>query len=205
VVPPPDRDASDESLAEAAQDGQVRALDLLLDRHQGKVLRVLRYLGVPHDDREDVAQEVFIRVFRHLGSFRRGQPFGAWLYRMTVNAAHDFRSKRVRTSRDEAPWSEHLDRPADEPGPGDSLQRQELQKALLAALELLTARERAVFVLREVEGLRTAEVARTLGITGITVRRHLALARKRLRGALGERIEKNSISIDRIAPGESSQ
>ena len=165
------------ALVAAAQEGDVRAFEALLSAHESKVLRVLRYLGVPVSDREDVAQEVFVRVFRHLGGFRRGRPFGAWVYRITVNAAHDWRLRRG-SALEEVPWSEEAARISGA-GPDPDLARR-----LLACLVALSERERAVFVLRELVGLDTGDVARALGITSITVRRHLGRARDHLRRLL---------------------
>jgi RNA polymerase sigma-70 factor (ECF subfamily) len=184
VTPGSEQEPSDRELVEAARAGQVRALERLLDRHQGRVLRVLRFLGIPDQDREDVAQEVFVRVFRHLRGFRAGQEFGAWLYRVTVNAGHDYRSRRSRRARGEAPWSGETDREDPRPGPAESARGRELRRELERALELLTDRERTIFVLREVEGLDSGEVARALGITSVTVRRHLSRARRRLQRIL---------------------
>jgi RNA polymerase sigma-70 factor (ECF subfamily) len=168
------------ALVAAAQGGDVRAFEALLSAHEGKVLRVLRFLGVAASDREDVAQEVFVRVFRHLGGFRRGRPFGAWVYRITVNAAHNWRLS-AGGSHGEVPWTDAVARvPAAGADP-------DLQRRLEAGLAALSERERAVFVLRELEGLETVEVARALGITAITVRRHLGLARERLRRLLDEK------------------
>ena len=205
VAPYTDPETSDETLARAAQQGELRALEALLDRHQAKVLRVLGFLGVPGQDREDVAQEVFVRVFRHLKGFRPRQSFGAWIYRVTVNAAHDFRTRRGRTAAGEAPWQDVLERAPDErPGPAEVVRRKELRRALSEALETLTERERSVFVLRELEGIETADVARSLGISTITVRRHLFRARRRLQAVLGKRDEKTSLGVERIVPGGSS-
>jgi RNA polymerase sigma-70 factor (ECF subfamily) len=167
------------ALVAAAQDGDVRAFEALLAAHEGKVLRVLRFLGVAASDREDVAQEVFVRVFRHLGGFRRGRPFGAWIYRITVNAAHDWRLSAG--SHGEVPWTEAV---ASVPAAGGD---PDLQRRLEAGLAALSERERAVFVLRELEGLENVDIARALGITAITVRRHLGLARERLRRLLDEK------------------
>jgi RNA polymerase sigma-70 factor (ECF subfamily) len=195
---------SERELVEAARDGQVRALEQLLDRHQGRVLRILRFLGVPAQDREDVAQEVFVRVFKHLRGFRAGQEFGAWVYRITVNASHDYRSRRGRVTRGEAPWSEAAEHEDPGPGPAEGARQAELREALERALESLTERERTIFVLREIEGLETREVAGALGITSITVRRHLSRARRRLRSALGEEPQKSPLSVERIARGGGS-
>jgi RNA polymerase sigma-70 factor (ECF subfamily) len=195
-----EQDPSDRALVQAARQGQVRALERLLDRHQSRVLRILRYLGIPGQDREDVAQEVFIRVFRHLKGFRTGQEFGGWLYRVTVNAAHDYRGRRGRLARGEAPWTEGVEHEDPRPGPVESTQGRELRRALEEALGLLSDRERTIFVLREIEGLESRAVARALGITAVTVRRHLSRARRRLRSALGtEKEDQVAASIERIA------
>lgn len=177
---------SDDALILAARDGDARAFEALLDRHEGAVLRVLRLMGVDAQDREDVAQEVFIRLFRHLGGFRSGKPFGPWVYRVTVNAAYDWRLRRGRAAREEVPLGEGVEDLAEGPATGDDPgDAADLRRRLEAALETLSDRERAVFVLREIEGLETSEIARALGVTSITIRRHLGLARRRLRRVLG--------------------
>jgi RNA polymerase sigma-70 factor (ECF subfamily) len=182
VARSPEPDATDESLVAAARAGDVRAFEGLLLRHEARVLRVLRYLRVAPSDVEDVAQEVFIRVFRHLKGYRPGGSFEGWIYRMTVNAAHDHRRRRATDSGPEVPWTEAASGARDpHPGPAENADQAELKGRLEAALETLTERERAIFVLREIEGLETGAVARALGITSITVRRHLGLARGRLR------------------------
>jgi RNA polymerase sigma-70 factor (ECF subfamily) len=202
---PGEAEPPDAALVAAAREGQVRALERLLERHEARVLRLLRFLGVPDQDREDVAQEIFIRVFRHLQGFRPGQEFGAWVWRVTVNAAHDYRGRRRRQEREEAAWIEGTERQDPRPGPVEEAREAELRRDLERALATLTERERAVFVLREIEGLDSGRVARVLGITGITVRRHLSRARRHLRAALGERSEKKTIAVEQILPGGSSQ
>ncbi len=175
-------EAPEEALIASARDGDARAFDELLRRHEARVFRVLRLLGVPAGDREDVAQDIFLRVFRGLDGFRPGKPFGAWLYRITVNASQDWRGRSARVRAGETPWQDGADEPAD-PGesPAEAAERRALAQRLEAALGQLTDRERAVFVLKELEGLETEDVARALGVTQITVRRHLGLARDRLR------------------------
>lgn len=182
MPPPQDPEVGDDALVGAALSGDARAFDALLSRHESSVLRILRLLGVPPRDREDVAQEVFIKVFRHLKGYQRGRSFGGWLYRVSVNTANDYRARAARAGREESAWSDGLDqRAASEVDPNPDDLRRRLESALLQ----LTERERAVFVLREIEGLETHEIARALGITGITVRRHLGLAKDRLRSLLG--------------------
>ncbi|MCP3982457.1 MAG: RNA polymerase sigma factor [bacterium] len=177
----------DRALIEAALDGDVRALEQLLLAHESRVLRVLRLMGVTAADREDVAQEVFLRVFRHLSRFRRGHAFGGWIYRITVNAAHDHRKKAGARRRSEAAWDSDLDEAPDEgPDPAEAASRAERARRLEQAVEQLSEREREAFVLCELEGLETRQVAQALGVTSITVRRHLSRARRRLQRILAE-------------------
>jgi RNA polymerase sigma-70 factor (ECF subfamily) len=171
------------ALIEAAKDGNARAFEKLLSLHEARVYRVLRLLGVPRADRDDVAQDAFLRIFRGLNGFTPGRRFDSWVYKISVNAAHDWREQSDRRRRDEAPWDGARDdfHVQETPGAAEQL---DLARRLEAALALLSDRERAVFVLIEMEGMDRHEVAKTLGITGITVRRHLSLAKDRLRRAL---------------------
>jgi RNA polymerase sigma-70 factor (ECF subfamily) len=184
VAGPGDRARSEEELIDAARAGEVRAFEELLERYESRVLRVVRLLGIPIDDREDVAQEAFVRAFRHVGGFRPGQDFGGWIYRIAVNACHDHRrTLRRRLARGEGalPAEEPPDRA---PGPDRCLEQRDRRQRLETALESLSERERAVFVLCEMEGMGSPQVARSLNISSITVRRHLGRARRRLRETL---------------------
>lgn len=180
---PSDDEAQEPSLIEAARGGDARAFEELLRRHEARVFRVLRLLGVPVSDREDVAQNVFLRMFRGLDGFRAGRPFSSWVYKIAANAALDWRGQSDQKRREEAPWDDTMMEEAAVPPSTGNL---DLSRRLEAALDTLSERERAVFVLVEMEGIERADAARALGITGITVRRHLGLAKERLREALSE-------------------
>lgn len=180
---PSDDEAEEPSLIEAARGGNARAFEALLGRHEARVFRVLRLLGVPAADREDVAQNVFLRIFRGLDGFKAGRPFASWVYKIASNAALDWRGQSDQRRREEAPWDDALDEAAVAPETGNL----DLAHRLEVALDTLSDRERAVFVLIEMEGVERADAARALGISGITVRRHLGLAKDRLRQALGEK------------------
>lgn len=182
-----DGDPSDEALAALAARGDRAAMDALLRRNEGRVLRVLRLMGVPAEDREDVAQDVFLRVFQHLPGFRSGNSFGGWLYRISVNASHDYRGRAARRRRDESGWVAGLEEaPSGTPDPARELDSRGEWQRLERALEALSPRERAVFVLSELEELDTRQVARALQITSITVRRHLGRARRHLQQVLAD-------------------
>jgi len=189
----PEGEITDGALVRAARGGDDQAFEALLLRHERRVLRLLRLLGVAAADREDVAQDVFVRVFRHLGSFRQGRPFSAWIYRITVNAAHDHRQRTRRLSGLEDAWEEAHEALGDARGSAEALvDRRDSRLRLEAALARLSERERAVFVLCELEELSSREVGRALGIHAITVRRHLGRARARLQSWILEDPAKKS-------------
>jgi len=192
---------TDDDLVAAARAGDVRAFGRLLTRHESSVLRVLRLLGVPASEREDLAQDTFLRAFRYLESYRPGRSFPGWLYRITVNVAHDWRRERGQRRLDEAAWSGEADSAVDPaPQPDERSELGVLRRRLEHALGQLSERERAVFVLCEIETLSTLDVARALGITRITVRRHLGLARRRLKRVLAEpgtKEEEKAATVDR--------
>lgn len=144
----------------------------LLREHERKVLHVALKLTGNLEDAKDVAQEVFLRLHRHLPELKH-QPVAPWLYRVTMNLAADQR-RRVRR------------RPA---GPLLGVFRAkssppDLHMQLAEALAQLGEKERAALVLREVEGLSTAEVAEMLDSTESTVRVQISKARLKLRELL---------------------
>ena len=180
-------ETSDADLVALAIEGDERAFEAILTRHQARVMRMLRLLGTPRSDRDDLAQDVFVRVFRHLSGFNRNRAFEPWLYRITVNVAHDHRKRQRRSKEDPVADPRELDDvAAGEPTPDDRAMATDQARRLERALDGLSSRERAVFVLVELEQLTTKEAAKSLGINQITVRRHLGRARERLARLVAE-------------------
>jgi RNA polymerase sigma-70 factor (ECF subfamily) len=152
-----------------------------------------------------VAQEVFLRVFRHLGGFVSGRSFRGWLHRIAVNAAHDHRQHRLRRgARESGSTATCEEQPDGAPGAEARLRGREEWRRLEEALGRISERERAVFVLCALEGLSPREVAKTLGITSITVRRHLGRARASLKRLLEVPGEPKKVSPALIVRGPTS-
>ena len=156
----------------------------VLRRREAQVLRTAYRILGNWADAEDVAQEVFLRLHRHgLGNaqgFVNDAAAGGWLYRVTVNLCLDrMRSARHSTDSQELPDLPSLDRSAEA-----AVLIEEKKQRLMAALATLPAKERAAVVLREIEGLSTAEVAAALGSSEVTVRSQISKALVRLRGIL---------------------
>ena len=137
------------------------------------------------EDAEDIAQEVFIKLHRSLRTYKPRFTFTTWLYRLTVNRSIDYLRRHSRHKnislenfKDESLLEDRA------PSPHRSLELNELKGAIQKISEGLTWKQRKVFVLRELQGFSTDEVAEILKCRVSTVRVHLSKARTHLKNAL---------------------
>lgn len=169
-------------LIQAAASGDAGAFERLVALKRRLVLRAAYRMIGNLDDAQDVAQTVFLTLWNSLDRYDPNRRFDTWLYRVTVNAAIDMIRKRGPETGLQAVRSE----PAVESrsvasAAADRLDRLELSRAFRKLAARLPERQRAAFVLRELQGMSTAEVAEVLGVAESTVRNHLHQARKALR------------------------
>lgn len=161
----------------AAKAGDLEAFERLLHQHERLVLATaLRLLG-NLEDAQDAAQEVFLRLYRHRARVQAGGNLAGWLYRVTVNVCHDHRRKRPEA----ASLADAAGIPAAAADPHQELTEAERRRALTLCLRRLPGKERAALVLRDLEGLSTAEVAAALGSTEATVRSQISKARVKVK------------------------
>ncbi len=172
------------ALIERARSGNPAAFEQIVIRYQGKVLATAwRMLG-NQDDARDAAQEVFLRAFKYLGSYKADQDFAGWICRITVNVCHDAGRKRnpiAFTSFEDERDSGKLDAAASDENLEAAAIRSEQRAMVAEVLETLTRKERAALVLRDLEGLPTDEVARILGTSDATVRSQVSAARAKIK------------------------
>ncbi len=147
--------------------------EMLHAEHQQRVLRTAYRLLGRLEDAQDVSQEVFLRLLKHLDKIEGDPQF--WLYRVTVNVCNDY--YRRKPALVQAVELEHTD-----PSPTAErlLQADERKKLLMAGIARLPEREREAIVLRDIEGLTTREAAAILGIEEVTVRAHICAGRAKL-------------------------
>lgn len=170
------------SLVERARDGDLEAFESLLSATERRVLSLAYRLLGSRDQARDAAQEVYLRVYRSLKGFRRGEDFNGWLYRITVNVCRDLWSRPGRAASLEAETEAgRLAEPSQPSRTEDELLRAERWRLVRRALETLPSSERAALVLRDIEGLTSDEVARHLGNRPGTVRAQVASARQKVR------------------------
>jgi RNA polymerase sigma-70 factor, ECF subfamily len=168
--------ADDHSLVARARGGDTAAFERLVRRYSGPVYRIaLRVLG-DTEEAADAAQEAFITAWRRIGEIRAEQAFAAWLYRIvTTRAVSAARARRHETALDEAALPSSC---AGDPEP--HALAADLRAALARALGMLTAEQRACWVLRELEGLSYDEIADITRASPGAVRGRIHRARVRL-------------------------
>jgi RNA polymerase sigma-70 factor (ECF subfamily) len=150
-----------------------RRFELLLAEHQQRVLRTAYRLLGRLEDAQDAAQEVFLRLLKHIDNIEGDPQF--WLYRVTVNICNDHYRRRPFVV--EVPDLQFVD-PA--PNAEGVLHVAERKRLLMAGIARLPERERESIVLRDIEGLTTREVAQVLGVEEVTVRAHICAGRAKL-------------------------
>jgi RNA polymerase sigma factor (sigma-70 family) len=185
-------------LLDQCRQGDPAAFARLVALHEGMVFNLAaRLLGNPEDAR-DVAQDVFLLAYRRLGQFEGRSSLRTWLYRVTVNQAHNRRRWWRRRRRDREQSLDDLTtartalRLADErpsASPFEETRRRERARRVQQGLLGLSFPHRAVLVLREVEGLSCEQIAGVLGVAEGTVKSRLSRARAALRERLADLVE----------------
>ena len=185
AVQPGDRAPDDPSLVEGLRRGEPEAFERLVLAYQHRVFSIaLRMLG-DRGDAEEVAQEVFLRVYRSVREFRGEAKLSTWLYAITARLCLNRLKSPTRRARrvDEAT----LARVANgHPNPGATLEAGEMKAALHRAIAELDDERRIVVVLRDLHGLAYEEIAAALELPLNTVRSRLHRARMELK----ERLER---------------
>jgi RNA polymerase sigma-70 factor (ECF subfamily) len=207
--------AEDQSLVRQAKEGDFAAVESLLVKYERQVFGVARRIVQQHQDAEEVTQQTFLSVLEHLGEFREEAQFRTWLLRIATNHALALLRKRaVRAGPsldDHAPDDSYEDVPHPEfiatwrETPEELAVRRETRQHVEEALSSLNEKHRAVFVLRDIEGLSTRETAEILGISVEATKVRLLRARLMLRERLTQLYGDESTRVEPHAhSGETS-
>ena len=182
----------DQLLVERAQRGDKRAFELLVEKYQRKLARLVSRLVRDPGEAEDVTQEAFIKAYRALPSFRGDSAFYTWLYRIGINTAKNYlvsMGRRAPTSTEvdaeEAEGFESADQLRDINTPESLLLTKEIATTVNAAIESLPEELRSAIQLREIEGMSYEEIAEMMNCPIGTVRSRIFRARE----AIAERLK----------------
>ena len=182
----------DQQLVERAQRGDKRAFELLVEKYQRKLARLLSRLIRDPGEVEDVTQEAFIKAYRALPSFRGDSAFYTWLYRIGINTAKNYlvaMGRRAPTSTEveaeEAEGQASGELLRDINTPESLLLSKEIADTVNAAIEALPEELRSAIQLRELEGMSYEEIAKLMDCPIGTVRSRIFRARE----AIAERLK----------------
>jgi RNA polymerase sigma-70 factor (ECF subfamily) len=176
---------TEQELLERAAEGDLDAFTSLIESRRERVLRIAFNLTGDRELSKDIAQEVFLRLYRVIHRFRKGARFDPWIYRMTVHLGIDaLRRERPHRQASSIDDLAHPEAAGPLPAPAGAPGGQELGRLFVLLTGRLGRKQRSAFLLREIEGLTTEEVAVVLGTSESTVRNHILQARRILQEAL---------------------
>lgn len=182
----------DEAAAVAqARDGDHEAFRVLVERHSRRMYRLAYRMTGRAEDAEDIVQETFVRAYRQIGRFEQRSDFGTWLYRIAFNCAIDY--MRAGPRRESAEPADTLDRLASAPSapsPDDLVYAGQIGRSVQVALEGLSAKERAAFLLRHYHGCSIDEICRALNLKSNAAKHSIFRAIRKLRVALGPLVDR---------------
>jgi RNA polymerase sigma-70 factor, ECF subfamily len=179
---------TDEEVATKVLDGETELFEIIMRRHNRRLFRVTRSILRNDAESEDVVQDAYVRAYAHLGSFEGRSKFATWLTRIAVHEALSRKRRDCRTGPmevevlaegDPRHFSEQTTR-----SPEQQAIDGQLRDLIETAIDRLPLHYRTVFVLRDVQGMDTAETAESLGIQEQAVKTRLHRARKVLKGLL---------------------
>ena len=176
---------TDEALVLQCQNGSATAFEELVRRHQQMIHALTYRMTGSLEDSEDLSQEIFIRVYGQIRSYRAKAKFSTWLYRVAVNVCLNWRQREMRRMQIHADCAEAL---ATQVAHVETSQTQaELSQHVHDALLRLPAKQRAAIVLTVYDGLNHAEAAQALGCSEATVSWRVFSARRKLKRWLATR------------------
>lgn len=178
------KNAGEGELVIQAKTGDIAAFEELVKRYRNDVYSLAYHFVRNREEAWDVSQEVFIKAYSALGSFRGDSSFKTWLLRITANRCKDlFKKRRLDT----VSYNDLIETPSgakDESDPSKKLAARETGEAIMSALNTLPAKHRTALVLREFEGMSYDEMSQIMGCNVGTVMSRLFHARKKMQQIL---------------------
>jgi len=178
-----DMSLSDAELVEQVRRGRLEAFGELVSRHQECIYNTAYYLVGNDEDAQDVAQDVFLKAYRNIGTFERKAKFSTWLYGIMLNTVRSvwrkqgLRSGALSLSARPEDEAAAADPESEREGPVHATVRAETVAAVRGAIEELEGELKEILVLRDIEGLSYEDIAEALGVPLGTVKSRIFRAR----------------------------
>lgn len=189
--------AADEAvLVESARSGDMNAFSRLVVQYQDRVLNTCWRISGRPDDAEDLTQETFLKALESIGTFRRQSGFYTWLFRIAVNVSISHRRRKGRMPRlslhagdGQGDLAETISAGARAPDPSARMSTRETQRLVQDGLDALDDEQRAIIVLRDLEGFDYRQIAEIIEVPEGTVKSRLHRARMELKERLKRVVE----------------
>ena len=170
-----------QTILERCRTGDELAWEALVRQNEGRVIGLARHYVGNLEEARDVAQEIFIRIYRHIDRCEGADHFLPWMLRIGRNACIDhLRRRKVRPPGQDIPAEERFDLASHTPSPEDEWVRDTRKRLVHMAIQALSDLNREVIVLREIQGLSLEETAATLSVPLGTVKSRCNRARLEL-------------------------
>jgi len=182
-----DRKNTDAELITIFKKGNENAFSQIVLRYQQRLLKVATAVLGDEDEAMDMVQETFVKAYFNLKSFRGDSSLYTWLYRILYNLCiSSLRKKKIISFFSFDTHDEFLNQPSQESDPLEKYERQEILLAVKNAMKKLPAKQRMVFAMKQLDGLKHFEIAEIMGITEGAVKASYFHAIKKLREMLNQ-------------------
>ncbi|MBM3211257.1 sigma-70 family RNA polymerase sigma factor [Candidatus Poribacteria bacterium] len=177
----------DADLARLCQKGDMGAFEELFNKHQKQVFHISYRMTNNREDASDLTQEIFLRAYQKIGKFDSRSSFSTWLYKLAVNLCIDELRKRKK-SANVLPLEEALAN-ADPDTPENLAILNDRERQVWEALDSLKEKERAIIILKDIEGLSYDEIAKVFKCSLGRVKSRIHEARQKLKSVLEKKDE----------------
>ncbi len=185
----------DDILVAKVKQGNIQAFDQLVKRYHSRIYTLTYQMTSNREDAEDLTQDIFVKAFEAMPSFKGNSSFYTWLYRIGVNKTINYRKKRNKKRTisldafdQEIKTDEACHGLSSKGSPLRNLSLRELQIKLNQAMQKLSEKHRVVVVMHDMQGIPHNEIAKVVGVSVGTVRSRLFYARQLLQSELGDYI-----------------
>lgn len=176
-------------LIKRAKNGEMTAFEALVNAYERRIYSLALRSTNSKEDAADITQEVFLKVYKSLSSFKEESGFSTWLYKITVNQCVDFARKKKDVSIQSIDDENVLKIKDDfkDNLPEEALEKSEIRKEIDIALAMVSEEHRNVIIMCDVAGMRYSDIAKILSIEEGTVKSRISRARAAIRKILIER------------------
>lgn len=179
----------EDKLVEEVLQGHHSSFERLLQPYRQGFLNMAYRITGDREDAREVCQDALLKIFKYLRSYKKGRSFKTWSFKILVNTSYDYLKEKRKFKRaiDSQKTASIYELPQIEQKVWKSQMRQKIQ----SMLDILSPREKAVFLLRDSEGLSVKEASLVLGCSQISVRTHLSRARQKIKAHFEKTYEKS--------------